>query len=216
MLLQLIAMASMLMDHIGLVFYPNDYAWRFVGRLAMPLYTYLLVVGYARTRSFSKYVLRLSVIAVVSQIPYGLALKATNVNIVGTFMVVLIVFWAMDRNEHISLKAVFALIGGLFLEVFPFDYGAYALALAMIYKYTKGMLTIWFHLLLEVAAILVYGWVIQFFSLLASLLMVYYESEGIEKNAQENFRSRRVPSWLWRSFYPVHLVLLALGEHMLK
>lgn len=44
-----LAMLTMLIDHVGLVFFPTDPAWRIAGRLAFPIYAYALYMGYTRT-----------------------------------------------------------------------------------------------------------------------------------------------------------------------
>lgn len=40
-----LAMLTMLIDHVGLVFFPTDPAWRIAGRLAFPIYAYALYMG---------------------------------------------------------------------------------------------------------------------------------------------------------------------------
>lgn len=68
--LRLIACLAMLIDHIG-------YAWgiselRYIGRIAFPIFAFLIVNGYRHTRSVQKYMLRLAVFAVISEVPCDL------------------------------------------------------------------------------------------------------------------------------------------------
>lgn len=72
--MQLIAMLTMLIDHIGYIFFPQDLEWRYIGRIAFPIYCYALVQGHLHTSSKLRYLLRLLAIAVIAQIPYNLAL----------------------------------------------------------------------------------------------------------------------------------------------
>ena len=66
-LLKLIAMISMLIDHVGAVVLPDVGILRWIGRLAMPIFAYCLMVGLEHTRSVKKYLLRLLIVAVISQ-----------------------------------------------------------------------------------------------------------------------------------------------------
>jgi hypothetical protein len=98
--MQLIAMLTMLVDHAGIVLFPDNPYFRWVGRLAMPLYAYALVLGYGRTRDFRRYALRLAAIAAVSQWPYQYALPEPDepfeLNVVFTLLVSLVVLRLID------------------------------------------------------------------------------------------------------------------------
>jgi hypothetical protein len=98
--MQILAMLTMLIDHLGIVLAPGNVWFRCVGRLAMPLYAFALVIGCSRTRSFRRYALRLAVIAVLSQIPYSHALMEPDepfeFNVVFTLLVALAVLRLMD------------------------------------------------------------------------------------------------------------------------
>lgn len=92
---KLSAMALMLIDHIGVV---TDFLpFRLIGRLAMPLFVLLLLVGASRTKNMPKYCLRLFLWAGISQIPYTLLASYASgersflpLNILFTFMIVLL------------------------------------------------------------------------------------------------------------------------------
>jgi hypothetical protein len=74
-LLQLSALLTMLADHVGYMFFPEDIGWRIVGRLAFPLYAYSLVQGYLHTSHIVKYLKRMGWLALLSQIPFMLAIN---------------------------------------------------------------------------------------------------------------------------------------------
>ena len=77
--LKLIALLSMIIDHVGFFLYPRFAPYsltrvlRAVGRLAFPVYAFLIVNGYDRTRDVKRYLTRLCRFAVISQIPFVLA-----------------------------------------------------------------------------------------------------------------------------------------------
>ena len=73
-LLKLIALAFMLIDHSGKVLFSNCPEMRILGRIAFPIYVWCMIVGFWRTRSVPKYLLRILVVGAVSQPLYALAL----------------------------------------------------------------------------------------------------------------------------------------------
>lgn len=72
-LLKIIAIATMVIDHIGRILYPDFVFFQAIGRLAFPLFAYLIVLGVESTKKPLKYMVTLLVFAVISQIPYFLA-----------------------------------------------------------------------------------------------------------------------------------------------
>ena len=74
-LLKLIALAFMFIDHSGKVLFNNAYDMRVLGRIAFPLYVWCMIVGFSRTRSVPRYLLRILLVGLVSQPLYVLALN---------------------------------------------------------------------------------------------------------------------------------------------
>ena len=77
--LKVIAIVSMTIDHLGLYMLGGEDAasgsvtyhlMRMVGRLAFPIFAFLLVEGYVHTRDIRKYMMNLFVAAVISDIPW--------------------------------------------------------------------------------------------------------------------------------------------------
>lgn len=75
--LKLIAALAMLTDHIGAVLFPQYIVLRYIGRIAFPIYCFLLVEGYEYTHSVCKYLRRLGLFALISEIPFDLAFRRT-------------------------------------------------------------------------------------------------------------------------------------------
>lgn len=203
--MQFLAMLTMLIDHVGLLFFPDQPLWRIIGRIAFPLYAYALAQGHQHTSSHSKYVVRLFSIAVVSQIPYQLVFDTNELNVVASLCVAAILLRVLDRLSHSWISFMLIAFVCILFEIFPFEYGAYGLLLMLIFNYMKsGPMLLGMHLLLNLAALFTYGWLIQLFSIIPTILIVY------GPNLWRRLEAWRMPRWFWRLFYPAHLAVLAL------
>ena len=76
--LRLFAIITMLIDHTAAVLVPMDSPFylpmRTVGRLAFPVFCFLVVEGLAHTRSATKYLARMAAFAIISEVPFDLAI----------------------------------------------------------------------------------------------------------------------------------------------
>lgn len=149
MALRIIAALSMLLDHIGCLF--GIYEFRIIGRIAFPLYLFLLYNGYRHTSNKLLYAVRLGVFALFSQIPFSLFITGNsaftaNGNVFFTLLICLICIWitdAMLRNKiakwicFIPTVAVFALY---YFNLISTDNGENGILLAFVFVafYGKG------------------------------------------------------------------------------
>lgn len=210
--MQAAAMLTMLIDHVGLLFFPDNPVWRMIGRSAFPIYAYCIVQGFHHTRNRNKYLTRLVILAAVSQAPYTLALypdDPQNINVIGSFAVCLGVLMLMDRYKSWPAFIGLTAAAGLLLELLPFSYGAYGLLLILIYKRLPRSFWTPAHILLNLASLWYgHGWLIQSYSVVPTIFLAYRDK------LFAGFRlGWRTPRWLWRSFYPAHLALLALAVY---
>ena len=150
--LKLIAIITMIIDHVGLRLTANNLILRGIGRLAFPIFAFQLVEGYKHTKNLNKYKLRLLVFALVSEIPYNLLLsnrisydKAQNIGftlLLGLFAIELLekslkYFKMLPESKNLPKDTILAFTN-LFLTA-SLVYLAEVLKLD--YKY-RGMLTI--------------------------------------------------------------------------
>lgn len=144
--LKLIACAAMLLDHIG---YITGFSFlRMIGRIAFPLYLYLLVQGYRHTSSPLRYALRLGLFALISQIPFSLlesnALWGEKGNVYFTLLAALCCIWAADKMLKNKILRWFfwlpaALVFGIYhLGLIRTDYGAKGILMAMVFFLLDG------------------------------------------------------------------------------
>lgn len=71
--LKLIALMCMVVDHVGFSLLNDSSPFRWIGRIAFPLYAFLIAEGCRHTKNRTRYLLRLCVFALISEIPYDLA-----------------------------------------------------------------------------------------------------------------------------------------------
>ncbi|MEG0751236.1 MAG: TraX family protein [Oscillospiraceae bacterium] len=70
--LKLIAVIAMLCDHLGYTGLASGDWLRLFGRIALPIYAFLLVEGFFNTHNVSRYALRLALFALISELPFDL------------------------------------------------------------------------------------------------------------------------------------------------
>lgn len=215
--MQMIAMITMLIDHLGAVFFQDQLWMRIIGRIAFPIYCYLLVVGYHRTRSKKRYASRLFGLALLSQIPFSLAFTTTGVNVIGTLFVSLLIVMAIDYFKgrawlQWTVALLLLILAYWPMEALGFDYAIYGVLLVLIYRYMpNAWAMVGGHLALNLFYVFFFRGEIQFFSIVTTLFIA-----GIQATVPNAKTEVRLPRWLWRFFYPAHLALIALVSWQMK
>ena len=165
-MLKLFAILTMLIDHIGYMFFPKYRIFRTIGRLAFPIFAYQLSVGYIKTSNLKKYASRLLSFALISQIPYSffspnLKFEPFNLNIMFTLLSALGILYVYDMGaakiksfkiskNYTELFFAAASFLGVFtmlivpeiLEVisngkFSLEYGVYGLLMILVFHIYK-------------------------------------------------------------------------------
>lgn len=201
--MQIIAMLTMLIDHIGYIFFPGELGWRYIGRIAFPIYCYALVQGHIHTKSRPRYLRRLFLIALIAQVPYNLALDPGGWNVVFTLLLSAIVLVILDKLPSLWLGIPVVLAAIFLMDHFPVDYNAYGLILVLIFRYARSYWLIAAHFLLNGFYLFYSGWLVQMFSIVPTIFI------ALMPGAWGFLEKRRLPRWVWLSFYPAHLAMLA-------
>ena len=210
--LKLIAMAAMLIDHIAAsLLTSSSFYWqmRTIGRISFPIYCFLIAEGMFHTRDIERYFLRLWVFALISEIPFDLAIHGTwyypasqNVFFTLALAVLLEVIHRRLKERGYGQLAVLFGAGLLVLaEVLSTDYGAQGLILIWLFYYLREWdrpgRRIRFLTVFLVMCLMWWG-SIQLWALLGLALTVEYNGQ----------RGRQMPKMLFYAFYPVHLLVL--------
>ena len=77
-LIKIVAMITMLVDHLGAMVFPGYRVMRIIGRIAFPIYAYCIAVGCVYTKNIGRYLQRLALLALISQPLYVVVMEHTN------------------------------------------------------------------------------------------------------------------------------------------
>lgn len=210
--LKILALITMTVDHIGMLLFPRVELFRIIGRIAFPIFAYMIAEGCTYTHSRGKYLLQMASLALVCQLVYFFAMGSLYMCVLVTFSLSIGLIYALDLGR--SRKGIFwAVPLGMLLLVFLLtlvlprlltgtDYG-------VDYGFWGVMLPIFAYLgvskkdkfaLFSAGMILLnrsYGG-IQWYALLALLPIYFYDGTGGKVKMK----------YLFYIYYPAHLVAL--------
>lgn len=231
MTLHILAMLFMLCDHLWATLIPGNDWLTCVGRMAFPIFAFLIVEGYFHTSDLKKYVVRLVAFAIISEIPFNLVMGSRifypiHQNVLWTFLIAIGLIYINEKAKQ---------TGKIWLQIFA---GAGSIALAFII----GLVTFVDYNFAGIYMVLVFYFLRgrKWWNFLGQLiLLAYINVEILSGYAYEiqlfgatHYLVRQgfallalIPIWLYRGnqgpynktfkytyylFYPVHLLVIAL------
>lgn len=197
--LKCVAIVTMLIDHVGAIFFPEYLIFRYIGRIAFPIFCFLLVEGFFHTRDIRKYMFRLGIFALISEIPYdlafrGVALEFEKQNVFFTLFIGVALMYALEQCPEWPVKIVEVLLAMWFTVLLCTDYSFKGILLISIYYFFRKYK--WLKLGLGAVWSLLWG-EIQRYSILASFLLAAY-------NGEKGYSFK----YFFYVFYPLHLFVL--------
>lgn len=158
--LHVLAMAFMLCDHLYRIILPSHFYLTCIGRLAFPIFAFLIVEGFFHTRDIKHYCLRLAILALISEIPYNLlcsshVFDSTGQNVIWTFLLALFCMWCIERRKvcpgsatALALDVFIIVFSGYLLGFLLFtDYKGFGVLTVLIFYFFRGSL--WHHRLCQ-------------------------------------------------------------------
>lgn len=205
--LKMIAIFSMLIDHVGAVFFPEQVLFRVIGRLAFPIFAYLLVEGFFYTHDIKRYMYGIGILALLSEIPFdltanGVILEFGHQNVFFTLFIGLVMMYFLLKTAGRGQMIVVSLLFFLIADALRADYGGVGVLMILcFYLFREDML--WKVISVVFVNVALMGG-IQMFAVFA-LLPIYLH----------NGKQGRRMKWFFYGFYPVHLLILFLVRMMI-
>lgn len=147
--IKIVAVLSMLIDHLGVFFFPELTLMRYIGRIAFPLFAWLIANGAYYTNNIQKYLVRLFILASVSQIPFIVALKEndflTHLNVVFTLFFGLLAIMSIKKINNKLFQTISVLICAFFANFLHSDYGSLgvlSIVFFYIFFHNKKLITV--------------------------------------------------------------------------
>lgn len=211
--LKMIALITMTVDHIGLFLFPNLLFLRLIGRLAMPIFAWMIAEGCRYTKNRSRYLLTILGVGIVCQIVYLVFMESLSQCILITFSLSVLLIYSMDYAVQKKSILSVMVMGLVFMAVtyfcvflpndlrntdFRVDYGIYGVLLpVLIYiGQTKEQKLMAAAIGLIPLAITHGYW--QWTSFLSLPLIALYNGQ----------RGKMRMKYLFYIYYPLHLVAI--------
>ncbi|HEY9849350.1 MAG TPA: TraX family protein [Leptolyngbyaceae cyanobacterium] len=198
--IKILAAISMVIDHIGYVFFPKLLIFRIIGRLSFPLFAWLIGEGEKHTKNFNMYVARLIGLGIISQPLYYLLFDLWRPNILAALALGLL---AIRLDKITDLKIGFTLLFAGIAQLINAESGAYGVLLIVFLSKFEAKSVRWWIAWIVFNLICVLPLAIesleqsyQFFAVLAPLFLLQWKGEPGLKT-----------KWFYL-FYPLHLAIL--------
>lgn len=209
--LKLIALITMIIDHTGAIFFSGQDLYRIIGRLAFPIYCFLLVEGFFHTKSREKYAARLFIFALISEIPFDYAffggLNGSHQNIFFTLFLGLSGIWVSESFRYKTpLVSIAGFVGAAVLAtLLNTDYTILGILYILIFYFARSMP----HGLKEIYILLAIGTATSFLSGSIQMYAIFAVIPIMLYNGKPGLGSRLLQYGFYAA-YPVHLMILYL------
>lgn len=203
--LKILGIILMAIDHVGLMFFPTEYTFRALGRIAFPIFAFQTTQGFKYSKNKEKYILRLLLFTVISQLPYWFFLKTAipensfMLNVGATLTLGSLCLYILEKKSHLTLKLLLVPITISLARFIPMDYGWIGVSIIVL-----------FYLLERRPIFLSFGFVSMIIiyclahtspfelpAILALLPILMYDGKQGPK-----------AKYLFYSFYPLHFLIL--------
>lgn len=227
--LKIMALVFMLFDHMWATIIPGNQWMTNVGRLAFPIFAFLIVEGFIHTSDFKKYVKRLLIFGLISEIPFNLMYSGSvffpfHQNVMFTLLLGLLTINEIEKIKtnkdwKFVTKSVLKILGLLLISVVGFvDYGLTGVLTIIAFYIFRNFKFAWLGQLVSFILLYIvffkgqsvivnlcgmeYFLPLQGLSILALIPIWMYNGKRESKN--------KILQYSFYAFYPIHMLALYL------
>lgn len=213
--LKMLALIAMTLDHIDRVFTHTEWLSNTIGRMAFPIFAYLLIFNFSKYHPIKKYVIRLSFFALLTELVLFQFHSDMN-NILFTFLYALIFLELIETIGKyvypLFLKYYFSIL--LFFTSLSFtqnlSYGPMGfLFLISLYAYLKEKSRINYFAVLLSGFFINWGAFSAIFWTLATLILLLSGIKIVKT-------MHRFNKYFFYIYYPLHLLILYALKRVLE
>lgn len=211
-ILKIIAVISMLFDHCGYIFFHKITFMNVIGKISFPIFAFQISEGYKYTKNLKRYLLRLFVFAIVSQIPFTLFLNCLGtttftLNIFFTLFLGLLSMAIYDKLKNKLLGLFIVLLLTIMSQITHCDYGWFGVTIIFLFYLFKNHkllmnLSIILSIILKYSiAYIQYPTMFNIYFIVSSCLSLLFI------NLYNHKKGRNI-KYLLYILYPLHLLFL--------
>lgn len=233
--LKILAVVFMILDHTRVAVVDGNMWMNYIGRLSFPIFAFMISEGFIHTSNFKKYLLRLTVFAVISEIPFNVFCSSKTFfpqyqNVLFTFVLSVLALVLIDfaKKEPTLAKVAGAGLGTVIIvflaEVLKVDYGGAGVVIVVAFYLFRNF---------------PFAFLVQFVTMFAVFILFYPGRPVFFKirdlifciPVQSFALFSFIPIWLYNGkkgrggkflqygtygFYPVHIAVLCVVRYLLK
>lgn len=196
-MIKAVAIITMIIDHIGIVFFPQIVVFRIIGRIALPLFAWQLSISVDKTHDMKKLLNRIFLFSMISQVPYFILFgNGLNIFFSFTLSIITLIFYKKEK-----LAGYFALVASIIIsQATNLEYGWYAIMMVFLFYCFKNDIrkSVLAQVVLNIVYFLIFP-SIQPYALLSFLII------GLYNNEKGKLYNCRLAMY---SIYPLHMILL--------
>ena len=212
--LKIIAIICMISDHVGYSIFNKVTFFNYIGKISFPIFAFLISEGYLHTKNLKNYLIRLTIFAFLSQIPFMLFfstfnINGLNLNIFFTLLLGLISITIYEKTDRSFIGIITFLLLAILAQIANCDYGFFGVCLIFLFYTLKNN-----KLKMNISILLIT--VIRYSLLFFKSSNITYIYFGIFScislifiNLYNNKKGKNI-KYFFYIFYPLHLLILYL------